>query len=408
MKAFREAPSDGSETAGIGAGVDLLNQPNAEPENGFVRIKTGIDDLDQVLGGGLVSGSVVLMGGAPGVGKSTLALQVAGRVAGAHYYSAEESAAQVKARAKRLGAGMPAQVVHTQSVADIAQTIAEHRPPLAVVDSIQLVGDDLTSFGSMKQLRLNAELLGQVARASGTCIICIGHVTKDGELAGPRVLEHLVDTVLTLTGDRTSELRLLRSPKNRFGSTLEVGVFTMNSSGLHPIENPAEHLLADRPEGATGSAITIIQEGNRSLPMEVQALTVKSHFGMPRRAATGLGLARLHVLLAVIEKFSPVGCGVHDVYVNVVGGLPITDRASDLAIVAAVLSSRLDMPVNANIALFGEIGLSGEVRSVQRASARIDEAQRLGFSSVFAPEASANVHCKSLRELVRKLFSKKG
>ncbi len=385
----------GGISGGLGVGQDLsqkmpsdADDPTA-PRSGETRQPTGNTEMDRVLGGGLVPGSVVLFGGTPGVGKSTLSLQVFAGVEGALYFSGEESRQQVIDRLGRVhdSGERFGDIYATHSLEDIVATITAQRPPLAIIDSIQMIGAADSSFGTMSQIRRNAETLVRTAKAVGTALLIIGHVTKADELAGPRVLEHLVDTVLYLEGERTTDLRVLRSAKNRYGSTLEVGVFQMVESGLRVLHSPSEYFLAERASGGSGSAVTVVREGVRNFVLEVQALVVKSHFGNPRRTAQGVAVGRLHVLLAVLTKFTRLNFEEYDAYVNVISGLQVRERGSDLGLCAALVSSRLDRPVPADTVLLGEVGLGGEVRNVPQLSSRIATARQLGFTRLVVPQS---------------------
>ncbi len=355
------------------------------------RILTGISEVDRVLGNGFFPGSVVLFGGQPGIGKSTLALQIFAKIETtkvAFYFSGEESVGQVQNRKQRITTTNKEDVVNifsTNSLEDIISTVTRHRPDFIVIDSIQMVGLSGSSFGSMSQIRENAEVLVKLAKATETVILLIGHVTKADEIAGPKVLEHLVDTVLYLEGEKNSEIRLLRSPKNRFGSTMEIGVFDMQSQGLQELKNPSEYFLAERAKDAFGNAICVVREGVRNFLMEVQILTVKTNFGNPRRTASGIAMSKFHLLLAVISKFTPFKCHEYDAYCNVVGGFRIQDPAADLAICAAILSSRAEKEILADTVIFGEVGLSGEVRRVPNIDTRLTEIAKLGFKKVICP-----------------------
>lgn len=393
LKEFKESKlqSDGKGFSG----QDLTNtETTTSPTKTKSRLTADMGEVDRVLGEGFFPGSVVLFGGQPGIGKSTLALQIFAKLqnkAKAFYFSGEESVDQVSNRAERLtGAKTKDNIFATNSLEDIVQTVQTQSPDFIVVDSIQMIGLEGSSFGSMSQIRENAEVLVKLAKTTGTTILLIGHVTKADELAGPKVLEHLVDVVLSLEGEKNSEIRLLRSPKNRFGSTLEVGVFEMASTGLTELLNPSEYFLAERAENAFGNAICVVREGVRNFCMEIQVLTVKTNFGNPRRTASGLSMSKFHLLLAVISKFTPYACDQFDAYLNVVGGFRVQDPASDLAICAAIISSRSETEIGADTIIFGEVGLSGEVRRVPNMDARLMEAQKLGFKTVICPRMPKN------------------
>jgi DNA repair protein RadA/Sms len=356
------------------------------------RLATGIAELDRVLGGGLVPGSVVLLGGEPGIGKSTLCLQLAANVAAAHgavlYVSGEESLEQVRLRAARLGVvprGLLA-IAETR-VEALAAPWQETRPRLVLVDSVQTLRTERAESapGSVTQVRESAALLAATAKSQGTPLVLVGHVTKDGTLAGPRVLEHLVDVVLSFEGDRGHPYRILRATKNRFGATDELGVFTHEEKGLVAVENPSELFLAERQAGAPGSCVMPVVEGTRPLLLEVQALVAPAGYGTARRTCLGVDDGRVALLLAVLDRRSDVDLLSRDVFVNVVGGMRITEPAADLAVALAIASSRLDLPLPADVAACGEIGLGGEVRRVGRIEQRLREAARLGFRRVLVP-----------------------
>jgi DNA repair protein RadA/Sms len=360
-----------------------------------LRRSTGLAELDRVLGGGLVQGSVVLVGGDPGIGKSTLALQACGALASQGltvlYVAGEESAEQVRLRADRLGMAEAGVVIMSETAAEaVVEEIGRTRPAAVVVDSIQTLHTaGLGSApGSVGQVRESAALLVTHAKSSGVACFLIGHVTKEGALAGPRVLEHLVDTVLYFEGDGAHALRVLRAVKNRFGSTNEVAVFEMGEAGLAEVPNPSAAFLAERPVGAPGSAVLATLEGSRPLLVEIQALVSRSGLAMPRRAAIGLDPGRVALLLAVLEKRMRMALHDQDVFLNVAGGLRIDEPAADLAVVAAVASSVRGRPLADDVVLWGEVGLTGEVRAVARADARLREAARQGFRCCVLPASS--------------------
>ncbi len=360
------------------------------------RRATGIAELDRVLGGGLVAGAVVLLGGDPGIGKSTLALQACAALGAREqpvlYVAGEESAEQVALRAARLGLdGAGVLVVAETAVEAIAEHVERVHPAALVVDSIQTMHTQALASapGSVGQVRESAALLAARAKASGVACFLIGHVTKEGALAGPRVLEHLVDTVLYFEGDPGHPLRVLRAVKNRFGSTNEVGVFEMGETGLVEVPNPSAAFLAERPAGAPGSAVLATLEGSRPVLVEIQALVSRSALAVPRRTAIGLDPGRVALLLAVLEKRAGLRLYDQDVFLNVAGGLRVAEPAADLAVVAAVASSVRGRALAEDLVLWGEVGLTGEVRSVGRAEARLREAGRQGFTRCVLPAASA-------------------
>lgn len=373
------------------------NQPRVLRDvtaDGFERISLGIGELDRVLGGGLVPGSLVLIGGDPGIGKSTLLLQASAALATADravlYVSGEESAQQIKLRAERLGlAGDGLYVLTETNVDAIIGHIEQLNPRLVVIDSIQTIYlDELDSAaGSVSQVRESAAQLMQVAKGRAIPILLIGHVTKAGAIAGPRVLEHIVDTVLYLEGDRFHAYRLLRCVKNRFGASNEVGVFEMRDVGMTEVANPSEAFLAERLLNAAGSAIAVTLEGTRPLLVEIQALSSTTSFGNPRRTANGIDFNRLLLLTAVLSKRVGVRLSDQDVFVNVVGGLRVGEPSADLAVACAIVSSFRDVPVAADLAIVGEVGLSGELRAVSQLETRLKEAAKLGFERCLVPQS---------------------
>ncbi len=365
------------------------------PADGYARIPVTIGELSRVLGGGIVPGSAVLIGGDPGIGKSTLLLQMcstlaqhAGRVL---YVSGEESAAQIKLRASRLGIDDPTLLVLADiHVESIAHHIATVQPALVVVDSIQAIyTDNITSAaGSVSQVRESAAILLRLAKAQNIPLFLVGHVTKEGAIAGPRVLEHMVDVVLYLEGERFHTFRLLRAVKNRFGATDEVGVFEMGAAGLAEVSNPSEVFLAERLPNTAGSAIAVTMEGTRPLLVEVQALASTTSFSMPRRTTNGIDFNRLLLLAAVLSKRVGFSLADQDIFVNVVGGLRVEEPAADLPVALAIASSYKNIPVAADLAVVGEIGLSGELRAVSQVARRLNEAAKLGFKRVLVPRGS--------------------
>ncbi|MDO4513656.1 MAG: DNA repair protein RadA [Lachnospiraceae bacterium] len=359
------------------------------------KILTGIGELDRVLGGGIVPGSLTLVGGDPGIGKSTLLLQVCYQLAQTGqkvlYISGEESARQIKMRADRIGKFAKELYVLCETNLDLIRDILEReKPVVAVIDSIQTMYRETVSSapGSVSQVREATGLLLQLAKGSGIAIFIVGHVTKDGTVAGPRVLEHMVDTVLYFEGDRHVAHRLLRGVKNRFGATDEIGVFEMAENGLKEVTNPSEYMLNGRPQDAAGSVVSSVVEGTRPILLEVQALVCRSNFGIPRRQAAGTDFNRLNLLMAVLEKRVGLQISDHDAYVNLAGGMRITEPAMDLGIVLAVVSSFKNRAIDEHTLCFGEVGLSGEVRAVSMAEGRIKEARKLGFTTCILPAAN--------------------
>ncbi|MFN7177191.1 MAG: DNA repair protein RadA [Thermaurantiacus sp.] len=376
--------------------LQLLNAEVALPQ----RLPTGLAELDRALGGGLVPGSAILIGGDPGIGKSTLLLQAAGRVAAdgrrVAYVSGEEAPAQVRLRARRLGlAETPVELASATSVRDILTTLSSGpAPALLVIDSIQTMHSDQLEGapGTVSQVRAAALELISWAKARETALILVGHVTKDGQIAGPRVLEHMVDSVLYFEGERTHQYRLLRAVKNRFGGTDEVGVFAMEADGLVEVPNPSSLFLTERSVGVAGATVFPAMEGTRPVLVELQALTVSVPSGAtPRRAVVGWDSGRLAMLLAVLEARGGLSFGSHEVYLNVAGGIRVTDPAADLAVAGALVSARLDLPLAPGAILFGELALSGEVRPSAHAGLRLKEAEKLGFTSALVPAGTKGV-----------------
>ena len=359
-----------------------------------IRYTTGIEEFDRVLGGGIVEGSVILLGGEPGAGKSTLLLQLCGNVCGQAkvlYISGEESSSQIKLRAKRLGIDTHNLLIANETdISSVINTVREHRHDLCIIDSIQTMEVDgiPSSAGSVAQVRESASALTRCAKAEGIPMIIVGHVNKDGAIAGPKVMEHIVDTVLYLEGDRYLALRILRSAKNRYGSTSEIGIFDMTDKGLFGIANPSMLLLEGAVTDTPGSCVTCVMEGSRPIMAEIQALTTKSNFSVPRRTADGLDFNRANLLIAVIEKRGGYVLSALDVYLNVIGGLNINDTASDLAVASSIVSSLLDKTIPAGTVIFGELGLGGEVRTVSDAEKRVSEAEKLGFTRCVLPASS--------------------
>lgn len=358
------------------------------------RSETGIKELDRVLGGGIVPGSLVLVGGDPGIGKSTLLLQVCQRMAQMKkilYISGEESQAQIKLRANRMGNFTSSLLLLCEiNLGIIRSVIEKERPELVIIDSIQtMYSEDVTSApGSVSQVRESTNVFMQLAKGLCIPIFIVGHVTKEGTVAGPRVLEHMVDTVLYFEGDRHASYRILRAVKNRFGSTNEIGVFEMRQSGLVEVENPSEYMLSGKPENASGSVVACSMEGTRPILLEIQALVCRTNFGMPRRTAAGTDYNRVNLLMAVLEKRLGMSLGNCDAYVNIAGGIKMNEPAIDLGIVMALVSSYRNRPIDEKTIVFGEVGLSGEVRAVNMPEQRVAEAKKLGFETCILPEVS--------------------
>lgn len=365
------------------------------------RLCTGIKELDRVLGGGIVGGSLTLVGGDPGIGKSTLLLQVCRNLAQKTqvlYISGEESLKQIKLRAQRIGAFSDRLLLLCETNLDvIRQTIEKRRPDVVIIDSIQtMFHEEVASApGSVSQVREATGVFLQIAKGLGVSIFIVGHVTKDGSVAGPRVLEHMVDTVLYFEGDRHASYRILRGVKNRFGSTNEIGVFEMREEGLAEVANPSEFMLNGRPEGASGSVVACSMEGTRPILIEIQALVCKSSFGLPRRTAAGTDTNRVNLLMAVLEKRLGVHLSDSDAYVNIAGGIKMNEPAIDLGILLAIVSSYRDIVIDDKTLVFGEVGLSGEVRAVSMAEQRVHEARKLGFTTIILPA----VNMKSVQNI---------
>ena len=359
------------------------------------RMDTGIEELNRVLGGGIVKGSLVLVGGDPGIGKSTLLLQVCQRLSAAGrkllYISGEESLKQIKLRANRMGEFTDNLYLLCETSLDIIRGIIEQqKPDMVVIDSIQtMYNEEVGSApGSVSQVRESTNIFMQLAKGLSISIFIVGHVTKEGTVAGPRVLEHMVDTVLYFEGDRHASYRILRGVKNRFGSTNEIGVFEMRKEGLTEVKNPSEFMLSGKPEHASGSVVACAIEGTRPMLMEIQALVCKTNFGMPRRTAAGLDYNRVNLLMAVLEKRLGLPLSSYDAYVNIAGGIRMNEPAADLGIVMAIASSYKNRPIAEDVIMFGEVGLSGEVRAVTMPEQRVAEAKKLGFKTCVIPEVS--------------------
>lgn len=373
----------------------VLSEITMEKED---RISTGMQELDRVLGGGVVAGSLTLVGGDPGIGKSTLLLQVCRNFsdAGAKvlYISGEESLKQIKMRAERIGSFNDNLLLLCETnLSLIEDTIRSRKPQIVIIDSIQtMYSEDVSAApGSVSQVRESTALFLQLAKGLGVSIFIVGHVTKEGTVAGPRVLEHMVDTVLYFEGDRYASYRILRSVKNRFGSTNEIGVFEMREEGLAEVRNPSEYMLSGRPKDACGCVVACTVEGTRPLMVEMQALVCHSNFGIPRRQATGVDFNRVNLLMAVLEKRLGLQMSGCDAYVNLAGGIRIQEPAVDLGMVMAIVSSFKNRPVDESTVVFGEVGLSGEVRAVSLAEQRLQEAVKLGFTTCVMPRANADM-----------------
>ncbi|MDR0813777.1 MAG: DNA repair protein RadA [Oscillospiraceae bacterium] len=391
-----DAPAKGASIARSGAGLQpfapkkLAELSSAEEE----RIKTHISEFDRVLGGGIVRGSIVLVGGSPGIGKSTLLLQICGSVpekTKVLYVSGEESERQLKMRADRLSLEADSLYVLTETnIEEIIAAATEAKPDILIADSIQTLYNPSgnSSPGSVTQVKDCAMSLMRFAKASGCAVFLVGHVNKEGAIAGPLVLEHMVDSVLQFEGDRQTSYRILRAKKNRFGSTNEIGVFEMNSEGLKEVLNPSEEMLSGRPKNTPGTCVTCVCEGSRQLLAEVQALAAPTSLNNPRRVAQGIEYSRALMLLAVAEKRAGLRVSGCDCYFNVIGGLELAETGADLATVLALASSYRDVPVGDDIVAIGEVGLTGELRSTQRIADRVVEAQRLGFARAIVPRAN--------------------
>lgn len=410
-----------------GARAFLTNQEKRKPElldnissDELNRRKTGIPELDRILGGGMVPGSLILLGGEPGVGKSTLALQLALAIKESRilYVSGEESEEQISLRAKRIRSSNPQCYIYSETELENILAQAENiKPALIIIDSIQTTRTDIleSSAGSVSQVRECAAQLLKYSKTTGIPVFIIGHITKDGTLAGPKVLEHIVDVVLYFEGDNNYIYRILRSVKNRFGSTSELGIFEMMETGLKGVANPSEMFINQHDEPLSGISIAATVDGLRPFLIEVQALVSSAVYGMPQRSSTGFDIRRLNMLLAVLEKRAGFKLGIKDVFLNIAGGIKVNDPAIDLAIISSVLSSNLDIPVGKETCFSGEVGLSGEIRPVSRIEQRIREASKMGFGKIFISKFHKNVQVKGtgievipvgkVEMLVRLLFS---
>ena len=394
--------STGKTTSGTGLGSSggEYSKPMSLSEivmNDEERSDTHIGELNRVLGGGLVRGSLILVGGDPGIGKSTLLLQVAGNLSGDKkdilYISGEESLRQIKLRAERIGEFSESlKFMCETNLSNIEEAIVRTKPEIIIIDSIQTMYNESVSSapGSVSQVRESTSVLLRIAKSMNISVFIVGHVTKEGQVAGPRVLEHMVDTVLYFEGDRHASYRILRAVKNRFGSTNEIGVFEMQEKGLVEVANPSEFMLDGRPENASGSVVTCSVEGTRPILIEVQALVTHTNFGFPRRQANGTDFNRVNLLMAVLEKRIGLQLGDYDAYVNLAGGMKVAEPSLDLGICLAIISSFRNRPIKDDVVAFGEVGLSGEVRSVNMAESRVMEASKLGFKTCIVPKALEN------------------
>ena len=422
-----EAPPAAAAAAGAGKGTTkplgsnapkLISQLDTQEE---IRFFTGVGELDRVLGGGAVRGSIVLVGGAPGVGKSTLLLQLCGLVGSRErilYVTGEESRRQLKMRAQRLGVSQgEIYVLAETELAEITAAIDRLEPTIVIIDSIQTMfdGDVSAAPGSISQVRECTMAVMRQAKTGGFTAFVVGHINKEGSIAGPKVLEHMVDCVLYFEGEQSMSYRILRAAKNRFGSTNEIGVFEMADSGLREVPNPSEMLLSGRPENTPGTCVTCVMEGSRPILAEIQALVTKSGFAAPRRNSNGIEYNRAMLLLAVLEKRGGLGVSGCDSYINVVGGLEVDDTAADLATILAIASSHKDIPVGFDLAAIGEVGLSGEVRSVNALNHRLSEIARLGFrrclipahvkGDIHKPDKLTLISVKNVREAIAAALS---
>ncbi|MDD3861826.1 MAG: DNA repair protein RadA [Candidatus Gracilibacteria bacterium] len=369
------------------------------------RLTTGIEEFDRVIGNGFTQGSLTLLSGEPGIGKSTLTLQIANKIAKNHkvlLISGEESLNQIAERNIRLGFNEKNLVaINEYNLEIILETMRKEKPAFVIIDSIQVIAslDIPSQAGSISQVRYCTESILELSKTSNITTMLIGHVTKDGTLAGPRVLEHLVDTVISLEGDRYHHFRMLRASKNRFGNCSEVGIFEMNEKGLSEVKNPSKQFLEGRIENAIGSAITVAMEGTRPFLVEVQALVSITHFGYPKRTANGFDMNRLQILIAILEKYGRLNLQNQDIFINIVGGIRLDEPAADLAVIIAIASSYLKKTIPNNTIIFGEAGLSGELRKAPHSEKRIKEANKLGFEKIISPEKFKKV-IESLSSLV--------
>ena len=418
-----QAPSGISrKKRGTGAGQAVyLHEVSLEDQK---RLSTGMSELDRVLGGGIVPGSLILIGGDPGIGKSTILLQVCGFLSdnGAKvlYISGEESLQQIRMRSVRLsGSGSHIRMASETDLSEIEKLIETEKPDILVIDSIQtMYREDISSApGSVSQVRESTAVFMQIAKQQNIAVFLVGHVTKEGMVAGPRVLEHMVDTVLYFEGENSADYRLIRAVKNRFGATNEVGVFEMSEKGLREVLNPSEFMLSGRPENASGSVVTCVMEGTRPLLLELQALVSRTAFGLPRRTSAGIDYNRINLLIAVLEKRASLSLSEYDVYVNITGGMKVSQPSADLAVICALISGYYDIPFPEKTLCFGEVGLAGEIRAVSQTNARVKEALKLGYREVLLPQVSLKdveeayrKYCVPVKEVrdVARLLSKRG
>ena len=392
MQEHVEKPAPAGRTAPVSLGSSRRPKSIGEVSSADeLRFQTGMGELDRVLGGGAVEGSLVLVGGAPGIGKSTLLLQICRELCAQRkvlYISGEESEKQLKLRAQRLGTEPENLMIYSETrLSDILEAVEETKPDILIVDSIQTLYNENNESapGSVSQVKDCTMVMMQLSKQQGITVFVVGHINKDGNIAGPKVLEHMVDCVLYFEGDPHSSYRLLRGAKNRFGSTNEIGVFEMGDSGLREVPNPSQMLLEGRPEGASGTCVACVMEGTRPVLAEVQALVTQTTFNVPRRTADGFDFNRAALLLAVMEKRGGMKLNVFDAYINVIGGLRLDEPAADLPVVLAVASSYRDKPIPGDMVAIGEVGLTGEIRSVSNISQRLSEAARLGFTVCMIP-----------------------
>ena len=380
-----------SAPVGLSRKPQTIDQVDGDDE---IRFSTGMEELDRVLGGGAVAGSLVLVGGAPGIGKSTLLLQICNSLCRERtvlYISGEESERQLKLRAQRLGVSSDRLYILSETrLSDVLETTSEIKPDILIIDSVQTLycEDNESSPGSVSQVKDCTMALMHLSKSEGITVFVVGHINKDGNIAGPKVLEHMVDCVLYFEGDQNSSYRLLRAAKNRFGSTNEIGVFEMMDNGLIEVPNPSQMLLSGRPEGACGTCVACVMEGSRPVLAEVQALVAKTTFNVPRRTADGFDFNRAVLLLAVSEKRAGMKLSAFDAYINVIGGLKLDEPGADLPVVLAVASSYRDQPIASDLAAIGEVGLTGEIRSVTQMNKRLAEVARLGFTKCIIPKST--------------------